>query len=427
MNILRPYRLSLVCLSMFFAWGVVPPAYGESGEEETVTWADCVAEAKRNNPNLQAAEASLRAARAEEGKASSNFYPQVSGRASASQSKSSGEESSDSYGYSVSASQLLFDGLKTWYDRDRQEQNMIAAEASYDSTSADVRQSLRDAFIELLRGQELSRISQDIAKRRQQQADLIQLRYNAGREHKGALLTAQANLRSAEADIVSAQRAVIIAQRNLHAVLGREVFTPLRAEGEFDLTPLPPQYPDFEALLEGLPAVRKSTAEKTASEYSLKSAGSDFSPSVTASGSLGRSGSDWPPSSESWSVGVSLSVPIFEGTSKFYELKRARASLDNASASLKSQWETSLYTLYRSYNNLLTAYDQVEVQGLFFEASRERSKIGMAQYTSGLLIFDNWIIIEDDLVRAERSLVQARADALYAETQWLKSRGQPLE
>jgi len=101
--------------------------------------------------------------------------------------------------------------------------------------------------------------------------------------------------------------------------------------------------------------------------------------------------------------------------------------LDNASASLKSQQETSLYTLYRTYNNLLTAYDQVEVQGLFFEASQERSKIGMAQYTSGLLIFDNWIIIEDDLVRAERSLVQARADALFAETEWLKSKGVGLE
>ncbi len=392
-----------------------------------MTWEDCVAEAKRTNSDLLAAEASVRSARADEGKTSSALYPQVSGRVSANRSKSSGEEAGDSYGYSISASQLLFDGLKTWYDRDRQEQNTIAAEADYDSTSANVRQSLRDAFIELLRAQELVRMSEDIARRRKQQADLIDLRYNAGREHKGAFLTAQANLKSAEADLASARRSVLTAQRNLHAVLGRETFTPLKAKGEFDLAPLPPSQPDLEALLETLPAVRKSVASKTASEYSLKSARADFSPSLSASGSWGKSGGDWPPGDESWSVGLSLSVPIFEGTSKFYELKGARASLDNAEASLKSQLETSLYSLYRAYHSLLTAYDRVTVQEMYYEAGKERSRIGMAQYTTGLLNFDNWIIIEDDLVKSEKSLVQARADALLAEAEWFSVKGTRLE
>lgn len=394
---------------------------------ETLTWEACVAEAKRANPDLLAAAAAVRRARADEGKTSSSLYPQVSGSVSGSRSKSSGEEAGDSYGYSLSASQLLFDGLKTWYDRDRQEQNTIGAEADYDATSADVRQSLRDAFVELLRAQELVRMSEDIAQRRKQQADLIELRYNAGREHKGAYLTAQANLKSAEADLASAERSVLTAQRNLHALLGREAFTPIQAQGEFDLAPLPPRRPDLEAILETLPAVRKSLASKNASEYSLKAARSDFSPTLSASGRLGRSGDDWPPGSESWSLGLSLSVPIFEGTSKFYELKSAQASLDDAEASLKGQRESSLYSLYRSYHVLLTAYDRVAVQQLYYEAGKERSRIGMAQYTSGLLNFDNWIIIEDDLVKSEKSLVQARADALLAEAEWLNAIGTPLK
>jgi len=417
--------LPFVCLCLALLW--ISPVFAEDAAEETMTWEDCVAEAKRTNSDLRAAEASVRTARADESKSSSALYPQVSGSVSANRSKSSGEEEGDSYGYSLSASQLLFDGLKTWYDRDRQEQNTIAAEADYDSTSADVRQSLRNAFIELLRAQELTRMSEDISRRRKQQADLIELRYQAGREHKGAFLTAQANLRSAQADLESARRSILTAQRNLHAVLGREIFTPLRAEGEFDLAPLPPSQPDLDALLPAIPAVRKSVANTAASEYSLKSARADFSPSLSASGRWGKSGDNWPPDSESWSAGLSLSVPIFEGTSKFYELQAARSSLDNSEANLKNQRETSLYTLYRAYYRLLTSYDSVTVQEMYYEAGKERSRIGMAQYTSGLLNFDNWIIIEDDLVRSEKSLVQARADALLAEAEWLNAKGTPLE
>jgi len=66
------------------------------------------------------------------------------------------------------------------------------------------------------------------------------------------------------------------------------------------------------------------------------------------------------------------------------------------------------------------------VQGKFFEAARERAKITQAQYSTGLISFDNWTIIEDDLVNAKKSFLDVQADALIAEANWIQAKGGTL-
>ena len=61
------------------------------------------------------------------------------------------------------------------------------------------------------------------------------------------------------------------------------------------------------------------------------------------------------------------------------------------------------------------------------DAALERSKIAEAQYSIGFITFDNWIIIQDDLVRAKRSYLDARAAALQAEASWIQAKGETLE
>jgi hypothetical protein len=41
--------------------------------------------------------------------------------------------------------------------------------------------------------------------------------------------------------------------------------------------------------------------------------------------------------------------------------------------------------------------------------------------------FDNWIIIEDELVRAKIAFLQAEANALLAEANWIQAKGETLE
>ncbi|MCW8799239.1 MAG: TolC family protein, partial [Prosthecochloris sp.] len=49
-----------------------------------------------------------------------------------------------------------------------------------------------------------------------------------------------------------------------------------------------------------------------------------------------------------------------------------------------------------------------------------------AQYSNGLISFDDWVIIEDNLVSSKKSYLNAEAELLLAEAQWMKAKGVTL-
>ena len=67
------------------------------------------------------------------------------------------------------------------------------------------------------------------------------------------------------------------------------------------------------------------------------------------------------------------------------------------------------------------------MQKKFLDAAEERSNIARAQYSLGLIQFDGWTIIEDNLVRAKKSFLDAQSSALLAEADWFQAKGETLE
>ena len=277
--------------------------------QETVKkldWRDCLEETVRRQPSLIAARYEVDRAISEVTRTRSALLPQISGRASYGYSKSSGNEAGDSWSYSISGDQLIFDGLESWYDTGKQQQNLIATRYDYMLASADSRLSLRKAFIDLLEAQQLLEITREIVDRRRQQLDMVDLRYEAGAEHKGSLLTSRANLSQAVFDLESAQRDILIARRNLSREMGRDKFTPLDARGDLTSPPVAPVIPAFTEIAGTHPSVLKGAAYLEAAGYDLKSARAGFFPSIYGSASIGRRGDSWPPEDENWAAGLSL-------------------------------------------------------------------------------------------------------------------------
>ena len=69
----------------------------------------------------------------------------------------------------------------------------------------------------------------------------------------------------------------------------------------------------------------------------------------------------------------------------------------------------------------------MEVQKKVLDAAQERAKISTAQYAIGLLLYDNWIIIEDNLVSAKKSYISAQNASLVAEANWVQAKGGTLD
>lgn len=395
--------------------------------QEVLTWQDSLREAARNHPDLIAAQEEVIQSKSNKTIVSSALFPQISADAAigTSFSKSSGSSKSSSYG--VSGDQLIFDGFKTIHDTRAASEDIKASKESFRFVSSQVRWRLRTAFIDLLAAQSLVKITEDIYKIRQQNLQLISLRYESGMEHRGALLTAQANVAQAKFDIKSAQRSVETAQQGLIKELGREEFSPIQVQGDYLVDMNTTQTPDFMDIAQSHPNLLRAVAQRNAAGYDMKSSRSDFVPTISVSGDLGKTGRSWPPDESGSGAALRVSLPIFEGGARVAQLSRAKSVYRQLQASEHSTKDEIILSLRQSWNSLEDAIENIDVQKRFMEAAEERSKIAEAQYSVGLVSFDNWTIIEDALVRQKKSLLDAQANALLAQANWVQAQGETLE
>ncbi len=415
-----PRRITLIVLCVAFLCAATAAA------EEALTWSDCLREAREKHPDLVSSEEAIKRSEAGRDAARSGLYPQIDSGASARTSESD-DARSDSYSYSVSGRQLIFDGSKTTSKIKSAEENVKSTRYDRDVTSSNVRLRLRTAFIGLLRAQQLVGITEGIAARRKRSMELVGLRYEVGKEHKGSLLTAEANLAQAEFEVKQADRDVEFSRARMAKELGRRKAGTLVARGELKVGNPPRRKPDFANIADTHPLLKELAARKETARHDLRAARAEFLPTVYASASAGRSDSDWPPDDDSWSAGVAVSYPIFDGRSRAAAVRRNRASLRKAEADEISGRDGVVLTLAQTWTDFQNAADVIGVRDKFLEAAEERAKIAQAQYSTGLISFDNWIIIEDDLVRARKAYLEAQARALNAEARWIQARGGILE
>jgi len=419
----------LIVLFFFCAFSV------NAAAQDVLTWQDCVSQSAKNHPDLISAQESVKETQAAKKITASGLLPQIDASLGASRAKTSTTSSagvttskiSDSYSYGASGTQLVFDGLKTANDVKAASENITAAQYDYKFTSSEVRLRLRTAFINLLKSQESLNLTKDIYDLRRNDLELITLRYESGMEHKGAMLTAVANLAQAKFEIEQNQRGLEVSQRQLLKEMGRAEFAPVSVKGEFTASDAAQEKPDFEILAKNNPSLGKLIAQSNAALFGIKSSQANYFPSVSASAGADRTSGNWPPRNNQWDTGLAVSLPIFEGGLRSAEVAQAKAVFAKAIADERSTKDSLILALEQTWAELQDAITLTDVKKKFLNASEERSKIAEAQYSLGLIQFDNWTIIEDDLVSAKKSFLDTQANMLQAEANWIQAKGETLE
>jgi len=78
------------------------------------------------------------------------------------------------------------------------------------------------------------------------------------------------------------------------------------------------------------------------------------------------------------------------------------------------------------WKGLLDAAGQLSVQKQYLAAAQARAKIANAQYSTGLIGFDDWATIEDRLVSIQKTYLNARAELMLSEAQWRQTKGEGM-
>jgi outer membrane protein TolC len=416
------FSVSIISLLTLFFF----PASRSLQAAEVLTWLQCVEEAKLAHPDLYSALAAIQQAEANKRITGGSRLPKLTSSITLQREGTTekGGSASSRYAYGVSAQQLIFDGSRTSSLVSGSEEAIKASRYSYSTVSSSVRYALRSAFVQLLKAQDLVGLTREIAERRRTNVRLIGLRYQGGREHSGSLAQAQADLAQAEFEVAEAGRSLALAQSKLASALGRDARTPLKARGSYSTSFLSEGTPDFTNLARNNPAFLELDAKRKAAHFELDAARHAFSPELYLTGSAGRNTVDSDPfDAFDWNAGLSLSLPIYEGGIGRAKVSKAMAVVSQQNADEKSTYLQLLDTLEESWKNYRDAVQAVTVRKKYLGAAIERSTIANAQYSNGLLSFNEWVIIENNLVSAKKEFLNAEAELLIAEAQWIQAKG----
>jgi len=419
--------MSLWTYALLLTW---IPAFAAVAADR-LDWAACAREAAAANPDVLAAREALERSHAQHRAGYSPFLPQISADAGYTRGSNTLAQAGtsftgsarDEYSYGLTARQSLFSGLRDVAGLDRAALEVEIARARLAIARASVGADLRTAFAQALFGARQIDLSNEIATRRSGNLELVELRFASGRENKGSYLRSKAYLAQARFEISQASRALAVAQRQLNRLMFRPVGgPPLEIDGDLALPKLPPR-PEFGALATEVPQYTVARAEAQSAEKSVAIARSQFFPDLSVSGSIGRRGATFPPDGDRWSVGLTLALPIFPGGRNLLELQAARAEERRAKHVLDSFRDRLGVQLQEAFAELENAVDRAVVQEEFLRAAQLRSEVARTKYTTGLQSFEDWDLIENDLITTQKSRLQALHDAWTAQAAWERIAG----
>ena len=387
---------------------------------ETLSWEACVTMTAQQNAALRAAYDNVRAAEHLARSAFGGYLPSVS--ASAGRTKYDYSTSSSTYTASVTATQNLFAGFKDQAGVEQAEANKAAADAALRIARAQASFDLKSAFAALRYAQDSQKLADDIVRRREENLRLVELRFEGGRENKGSFFLSRASASQARYERLQAQHALWVAQESLARVLGKDEARTIDILGNVPEAP-PPATVALDTLLPRTPEYEQALAQEKAAEADVRIARSGLLPTLNLTGTAGRQGESWVPNDHRNSAGVSLTVPIYSGGKDYYATKGAAASLAAAQANRENTVRTLRTKLQQGYTGYVQAEEKRRVDLEFVEAAATRAEIARSKYNNGLLSFEDWDIIENDLISRQKAALVSQRDRITAEASWEQAQG----
>lgn len=326
---------------------------------------------------------------------------------------------------SLNFSQNLFSGLKDW---SRYSQAKWQTQNKYWSlvkTKSEVSYSLKEAFSGLLYAQEYSELTREIISRRESNYQIVKVRFESGRENKGSVLLAQAYLDQAKLDSIIAADNLSVARKQLFSLINKDAFEEYRVEGEPPLLTMNLSDEDLKEVALNTPDYHQAFSMEKSSEEEVRALRSAFIPSLDFSASISRNSQFFFPdeNNQRWTLGLNLSIPIFDGLSDYSTLKGAVSNKYAAEATKRNTYLTLIPSIRQALNLARQSDVKLRVDSRFREASQTRAEIARAKYNNGLLTFEDWDIIESELINRQISYLQSKRDRIVKYAAFEKSIG----
>jgi len=302
-----------------------------------------------------------------------------------------------------------------------------ASQAAYETVLLSVTAEVARTYF-LLRAldTELEALRKTVDLRREAQR-LIDRRLEAGLASQLESARVTAEVKTAEAESLDVERQRAQLEHALAVLCGRPAsdFTLAAASLESDPPPVPPGIPS--RALERRPDVAEAERLMAAANARVGVAKAAYFPVLTLAGSAGwqsaKAGDLLTADSVVWSIGPSLSVPLFAGGRNTANMAAARADYVQAMA----EYRQRILVAFQEVEDALAAVRllarQQQAQSGVVEASQQAATLSLERFRQGLVGFLDVVDAERARLEAQRRAAQIRGQRMAATILLIKALG----
>lgn len=405
------------------------PAAAQTPPEPTVTMEEAVRRALEVSPAMVQRQGAVRTSESSERVAWGDFIPSLSlssgGSFSSSnrfnpQTNTSVTGSSESYNARLSTSVDLFTGGRRLAQLRQTRAQTDVAEAAVIEQRFAVALQAKQAFFNVLRNDDLIRVSEERIQRAQDGLEAAILRMNVGSATRSDSLRSAFELTQARQQLLTAQTNRRNAAFALGALIGYD--GPVAPRVEEPLVREPLELADaelYQLAIEQSPGVQTAQANVRSSEAAVSSSRSQWWPSLSLSGGYTWNNQQLSlnQGSTSWSTGISLSYPIFNGFSREDANARADVNLTVSRAQLEDEQRQARATLEQVLNDLRLAEQQIELAEEALRVAQEDLRVLESRYRLGAATILDLITSQVAVTQADIEMIAARYDYQIARAQ----------
>lgn len=362
-------------------------------EGELLDMTRCVEIAIRVQPGILAARSAVGVSQSRIGQAQSAYYPQVDLSAgytrtspvpSSNRAATGGGQAFNFYSNSVTLSQNIYSFGKTTSEVRIQELNTDSSRADLENTVTQTVFNVKQAYYSLLQSKRNLEVAADTVKQFELHLEQSKGFFEAGVKPKFDVTKAEADLANSRVNLIKAENALRLARVSLNNAMG--VTGAPNYEIVDNLTDAPYGITMDEAMkraFEQRPDVRSAEARRKAAEENINLSGKGYYPSINGTAAYNQAGEKYP-LEDGWSVGASISLPIFSGFLTKYQVREARASLDVAGANEEALKQSVFFEVQQAYLNLKEAEERIPAAKLSLKQATENLDIANGRYSAGV-------------------------------------------
>jgi len=361
-------------------------------QSDTMTLGQCVQIALKHNPSVRVAEGGLESSESSLELSRSVLFPQISGQAGLTRNggtfilgKNELNGYYDNYTTGFQAQQLIFDFGKTITRVAGSADLVDASNQDLRSASEDVVVNTYIAYFNYLAAARVLEVDSETVQQAEDHLKQAQAFFKAGTAPQYDVVNAEVTVANANVNLIQARDNLKIARVQLENAIGQRLPENFVLSDNLEVSYVSIDlHTAMETALKNRPELLSSEAQVEASKQFLASAWTANLPNISGSAGYNWHNLQPQPLPSGWNIGVTLTLPIFEGFALNAGIDQANANLKTAEASNDLVMQSLLLDVQQQEFALEEASESIQASKKLVESADEALRLAIGRYNSGI-------------------------------------------